>query len=116
MWAFYERGQGSHAQASYCAANSICPNKEPSSSSLTLLPMIVNLPAQNSANNTLPFESNSQPIVIIGANGSGKTRMGYFIEQHNQYTQQVVRISSHSALTMPENATLLSLSQAEHAL
>ena len=87
---------------------------------LSLL-MIINLPAQNNANSTLPFETKGRPVVLIGANGSGKSRMGYFIEQINiaQYNgidNKIVRISAHRALKMPLNATLLNVAQADMAL
>ncbi|GAB3579542.1 OLD family protein [Hymenobacter daeguensis] len=78
--------------------------------------MLVQIPSANNTNGTFAIETNSQPIVLIGANGSGKTKMGYFIEQHNERQNPVVRISAHRALNMPDHATLLSMEQAEDAL
>jgi energy-coupling factor transporter ATP-binding protein EcfA2 len=55
-------------------------------------------------------------FVIIGANGSGKTRLGIWLEQHNQRTATAHRISAHRALTVPEFAKVLNLEQAEKNL
>lgn len=55
-------------------------------------------------------------VVLIGANGSGKTRLGIWIEQHYQNRYTVHRISAHKALTIPEFAQLKNLEQAENDL
>ena len=48
-------------------------------------------------------------FVIIGANGSGKSHLGYWIENHNV---NVSRISAQRALTVPETITIKSESAA----
>jgi len=55
-------------------------------------------------------------IVLIGANGSGKTRLGVWIEEHHQNKYTVHRISAQKALAIPEFAQLKSLEQAEKDL
>ena len=54
-------------------------------------------------------------VVIIGANGSGKTRLGIWIEQKHQNERVVHRISAQKALSIPEFAPLQNLEQAEKA-
>ncbi len=49
-------------------------------------------------------------IVIVGANGSGKSRLGLFIEIHNTY-RPVKRISAQRILSFPDFAALKSLEQ-----
>lgn len=50
-------------------------------------------------------------IIIIGANGSGKSKLGAWIEQQNY--SQVHRIGAQRNLNFNENITLKSYSQAE---
>lgn len=51
-------------------------------------------------------------IVLIGANGSGKTRLGIWLEAHLQAQHAVHRISAQKALAIPEFAALMTLEQA----
>lgn len=61
----------------------------------------------------IPINGESQPIsseqnfVIVGANGSGKSHMGAWIEQQ-QANGEVLRISAQRALSIPENITIKS--------
>lgn len=55
-------------------------------------------------------------VVLIGANGSGKTRLGIWIEERHQNKYTVHRISAQKALTIPEFAQLKNLEQAEKDL
>jgi hypothetical protein len=55
-------------------------------------------------------------IVLIGANGSGKTRLGIWIEERHQNNYTVHRISAQKALAIPEFAQLKNLEQAEKDL
>lgn len=59
---------------------------------------------------------NSNNIVIIGANGSGKTRLGAWIESAMQNNLPVHRISAQRALNIPEFAQVKNLEQAEKLL
>jgi hypothetical protein len=54
---------------------------------------------------------NSSRIVVIGANGSGKTRFGTDIE--TRYNSQTHRISAQKSLTMPKNVSPTSKESAE---
>lgn len=55
-------------------------------------------------------------IILVGANGSGKTRLGIWIEEQNQNHCTVHRISAQKALAIPEYAQLMNLEQAEKDL
>jgi hypothetical protein len=58
----------------------------------------------------------SAHIVLIGANGSGKTRLGIWIEEQNQKQYTVHRISAQKALAIPEYVHLKNLEEAEKDL
>lgn len=64
-------------------------------------------------NETIQCDNN---IVIIGANGSGKTRLGSWIEKTQQDQLTVHRISAQKALNIPEYAEIKNLEQAEKGL
>jgi len=64
-------------------------------------------------NETLHNDNN---IVIIGANGSGKTRLGAWIETNMQNNLAVHRISAQRALNIPDFAQIKNLEQAERML
>jgi len=55
-------------------------------------------------------------IVIIGANGAGKTRMGAWIETHQPDGIMVHRISAQRALSIPDAADIRTLDVAEKGL
>ena len=59
---------------------------------------------------------NDNNIVIIGANGAGKTRLGAWIESNMQNNLAVHRISAQRALNIPEFAQIKNLEQAEKML
>jgi hypothetical protein len=71
-----------------------------------------------------PKEPNSQPeildccepVIIIGANGAGKSRLGLWIEQNQSDPEKVHRISAQKSLDFPEYVQLKSLEQAEKEL
>jgi len=60
-------------------------------------------------NVTLPHEQGSQSvavingIVIVGANGSGKTRLGVWLEKDSPEQRLVLRVSAQKSLAFPEN-------------
>lgn len=56
------------------------------------------------AEGTTNIESD-QSIVIIGANGSGKTRLGTWIEYLSSKKELVYRISAQKSLTMPVSSS-----------
>lgn len=55
-------------------------------------------------------------FVLIGANGSGKTRLGIWLEQNNQGETPVHRVGAQKALSIPEYATQMNAEQAEKNL
>ncbi len=67
------------------------------------------LPNENGVKQEYTTESNS--IVIIGANGAGKSKLGAWIEQQN--FEKVHRISAQRDLNFNENIALKNYAQAE---
>lgn len=57
-----------------------------------------------------------QSLLLIGANGSGKTRLGTWIELLSPQKDRVHRISAQKSLSMPDNATPMSIERAEKDL
>jgi len=76
---------------------------------------VVELPNRTGQGNPEVVDSSGH-IVLIGANGSGKTRLGIWIEEHHQRKYTVHRISAQKALSIPEFAQLKNLEQAEKDL
>lgn len=60
------------------------------------------------------YGTNSNAVIIIGANGSGKSKLGAWIEQ--QDLQNVHRIGAQRNLNFQENIPLKGYSQAEHSV
>lgn len=58
-----------------------------------------------------PLSVDSQIIVVVGANGSGKTRFGSDLEK--RYNRQTHRISAQKSLSMPKDVRPTSKSQAQ---
>ncbi|NEN89599.1 MAG: AAA family ATPase [Okeania sp. SIO3H1] len=54
----------------------------------------------------------SEAVVIIGANGSGKSRLGRWIEEHQESSQVVHRISAQKNLDFSEYVSLTSMEKA----
>ena len=48
-------------------------------------------------------------FLLIGANGSGKTRLGTWIEMESTQKDKVHRISAQKSLAMPDNTTPTSI-------
>lgn len=57
------------------------------------------------------YQANSNAVIIIGANGAGKSKLGAWIEQQN--SELVHRIGAQRSLNFNENIALKSFSQAE---
>lgn len=55
-------------------------------------------------------------LLIIGANGSGKTRLGTWIDLNSPQSAKVHRISAQKSLAMPDNTTPMSIDRAEKDL
>lgn len=46
-----------------------------------------------------------QSLLLIGANGSGKTRLGTWIEMDSPFKEKVHRLSAQKSLAMPDTTT-----------
>lgn len=57
-----------------------------------------------------------QSIIVIGANGSGKTRLGSWIELQSEQEGFIHRISAQKSLRMPEAVSTSRLKEAENTL
>jgi len=58
----------------------------------------------------------SQSLLFVGANGSGKTRLGTWIEFESPQKANVHRISAQKSLSMPDSSTPISIELAERNL
>ncbi len=64
---------------------------------------------------TKDVDSN-QSILLIGANGAGKTRLGTWIEINSPQQKLVLRLSAQKSLSMPDTSTPTSIDRAEKDL
>lgn len=62
------------------------------------------------------FLEDVQSVVLIGANGSGKTRLGYWIEESAPIPMEVHRVAAQRALTFAEHVQPLALEPAINRL
>jgi len=74
--------------------------------------MKLNLPKKINAQE--PVSIDSQNIVVVGANGSGKTRFGRDIEE--RYDEKTHRIAAQKSLSMPKEVSPKSKLRAESEL
>src|SRR2546421_3446633 len=65
--------------------------------------------------NTTKLESKGS-VVILGANGSGKTRLGSWLDLQSEHKEMTHRISAQKSLTMPLVTSSMSVDQAEASL
>jgi hypothetical protein len=72
-------------------------------------------PARNGTEGHESFQTTNN-IVFVGANGSGKTRMGVKLEELTQNQITVHRISAQKALNIPDYAVIKNVEQAEKEL
>ena len=70
----------------------------------------LNLPTKDKGN--VEIET-SNSLLFVGANGSGKTRLGAWIEFNSPEASRVHRISAQKSLTMPDTTTPTSIDLAE---
>jgi energy-coupling factor transporter ATP-binding protein EcfA2 len=73
------------------------------------------LPKQHSNTEQVAIESNGS-VVIVGANGAGKTKLGTWIESLSAQATKVHRISAQKSLSMPDVSRPHGLEQAQNAL
>jgi energy-coupling factor transporter ATP-binding protein EcfA2 len=81
----------------------------PDSDSLTL-----RLPESNTAGDKVL--SGGQNVVLVGANGSGKSRLGAWLELESPQRERVHRIAAQKSLSMPESVQPKSIEEAEKEL
>jgi len=55
-------------------------------------------------------------VVIVGANGSGKTRLGSWLEMDSQQAAMTHRLAAQKSLVIPESCSTSSLDVAENLL
>ena len=60
--------------------------------------------------------TSNQSILLIGANGAGKTRLGSWIEITSPQSKLVHRLSAQKSLSMPDTITPVSIERAEKDL
>src|SRR5215208_6906013 len=77
------------------------------------LPSPKSAPPGEGSTTSVPTEG---PLVVIGANGSGKTRLGTWIEFESGHIELVRRISAQKSLAMPGSAASGAVDQAYMAL
>ncbi|MEO0967875.1 MAG: DUF4435 domain-containing protein [Cyanobacteria bacterium J06639_18] len=73
------------------------------------------LPSPDVAGDKIEIQHNGS-VVIVGANGSGKSRLGAWIERNADDNIIVHRISAQRALNLPEYAAIKSLEQSQNDL
>ena len=93
---------------------------------IEILPQLhaeINMPEQLKYKLLLPKASggnseitSNQSILLIGANGSGKTRLGTWIEMTSPQCKLVHRLSAQKSLSMPDTTTPVSIERAEKDL
>jgi hypothetical protein len=79
-----------------------------------MIPKLI-LPDPDGSGKTIEIEHNGS-AVIVGANGSGKSRLGTWVERNASDGTVVHRISAQRALNIPEYATIKSLEQSLNGL
>lgn len=77
--------------------------------------MQITFPSKTPGDPKIVFEG-TRRFVLIGANGSGKTRFGIWLEENNHSKLPVHRIGAQKALSIPEYAPLMNAEQAEKQL
>lgn len=72
--------------------------------------------SKNSPNAPTLLDVAGGPLVITGANGSGKTRLGTWLEMESPFSEKVHRIAAQKSLAMPSSASTGSIEDAVDAL
>jgi len=60
--------------------------------------------------------SSGSSAVFVGANGSGKSRLGSFLELKTQHTDKTHRVGAQRALQIPSHIPMADPTKAQHAL
>ncbi|NNP74044.1 hypothetical protein A7P53_01520 [Acinetobacter defluvii] len=75
--------------------------------------MQITLPKQDTEIGRTDIQTTTNSLIVLGANGSGKTRLGSYIENYSEYKTKTHRISAHKSLSFPEFADFKPLDLAE---
>lgn len=75
--------------------------------------MQINLPKKDTQTGLSHIQTESNSLVVLGANGSGKSRLGSWLENYSEYQNQIHRISAQKSLIFPKFAEFKPLSKAE---
>lgn len=73
----------------------------------------ITLPRRGAVNQTITTNRN---LLFVGANGSGKTRLGTWLDMNSPDQSRVFRISAQKSLSMPDTTTPTSIELAEQDL
>lgn len=73
----------------------------------------ITLPRRGAINENIATNRN---LLFVGANGSGKTRLGTWLEMKSPDQARVFRISAQKSLSMPDTTTPMSIELAERNL
>src|SRR4051812_13277848 len=87
--------------------------KRRNSMSLTSSTRSITLPRRSAANEKIVTSGN---LLFVGANGSGKTRLGTWLEMSSPDHERVFRISAQKSLAMPDTTTPMAIDIAERNL
>lgn len=75
--------------------------------------MHINLSKKNTQTGLQPVQTEKNSLIILGANGSGKTRLGSWIENYSEYKNKTHRISAQKSISFPGSANLKPLDVAD---
>jgi len=78
-----------------------------------LIARSITLPRRSDTDQKITTKRN---LLFVGANGSGKTRLGAWLEMNSPEKDRVFRISAQKSLSMPDTTTPMSIEQAERNL
>lgn len=73
----------------------------------------IQIPPSSGQNTSNPLRIDGPSLVILGANGSGKTRLGTWLELDSPLKKKVHRIAAQKSLAIPK---FINTSSSEHAL
>lgn len=93
--------------ASYAVCPLIVEAREPS---------LLLLPASGQEPSVTTTVSSEGPVVVVGANGSGKTRLGVWVEFDSAQKNRVRRLSAQKSLSMPQTVAAPSVEKAREHL
>jgi hypothetical protein len=105
---------GAHEQRDSAAIGRM-PRGKRAILSLRMTEQKIRLPPPSPSEDPVLLEKGSR-VVVVGANGSGKTRFGIWVEDNNQGQLTVHRISAQKVLNLPDYAEVKNVEQAQKEL